>query len=120
MGALERVKAQLVIVTGLLVLYFVFKSVYLLYASVAIGVISLMIPAVGNAIVSLWFKIAEVLGKINGAIILSVVFWVFLFPIALLYRLNRKNPMSVKKESNPSLYHERNHVYSKEDLEHTW
>ncbi|MFD2569925.1 hypothetical protein ACFSUS_04720 [Spirosoma soli] len=120
MSALERVKAQLVIVTGLLVLYFIFKSVYWLYAAVAVGVLSLMIPAIGNGIVWLWFKIAEVLGKINGAIILSVVFWVFLFPIALLYRMNKKNPMSVKKEGNSSLYHERNHIYSKEDLEHTW
>ncbi|WP_128543022.1 hypothetical protein [Larkinella soli] len=120
MSALDRVKAQLVIVTGLLVLYFIFKSVYWLYAAAAVGVLSLMIPAVGNGIVWVWFKIAEVLGTINGKIILTILFWVFLFPIALLYRLTAKNPMSVKRNNGASLYHERNHTYTKEDLEQTW
>ncbi|GAB3340331.1 hypothetical protein GCM10027299_53660 [Larkinella ripae] len=120
MSQLDRVKAQLVIVTGLVVLYFIFKSVYWLYAAAAIGVLSLAIPAVGNGIVWVWFKLAELLGAINGKIILTVLFWVFLFPIALLYRLTAKNPLSVKRTQDASLYHERNHLYTKEDLEQTW
>lgn len=120
MSQLERVKAQLVIVTGLVVLYFIFKSVYWLYAAAAVGLLSLFIPAVGNGIVWLWFKLAEVLGAINGKIILTVVFWVFLLPIALLYRLSAKNPLSIRRSKEASLYHERNHLYTKEDLEQTW
>lgn len=119
MSALERVKAQLVIVTGLLIIYFFTKSVYWLYAAAVIGVLSLAIPAVGNGIVWLWFKLAEVLGKINGTIILTILFWVFLFPIALLYRVFSKNPLSLKNDT-ASLYHDRNHTYTKEDLENMW
>ena len=118
--ALDRVKAQLVIVTGLLVIYLISKSIYVLYAAVAVGVLSLAIPAVGNAIVWLWYKIAEVLGRINGTIILTVLFWVFLLPIALLYRLNNKNSLSLKNQRGGSLYRERNHLFKKEDLEQTW
>ena len=33
-----------------------------------------------------WLKFAEVLGRINSFILLSVVFYVFLTPVALLYR----------------------------------
>ena len=120
MNSLDRVKAQLVIVTGLVVLYFIFKSVYWLYAAVAVGLLSVFIPVVGNGIVWVWFKIAEVLGIINSKIILTVLFWVFLFPLALLYRLSTKNPMSVKRTKATSLYHERNHTYTKDDLEQTW
>jgi hypothetical protein len=120
MSQLDRVKAQLVIVTGLIILYFVFKSVYWLYAATAVGLLSVFVPVAGNGIVWVWFKLAEVLGNINGKIILTVLFWVFLVPIAFLYRLTAKNPLSVKRTKTASLYHERNHTYTKEDLEHTW
>lgn len=120
MSQLDRVKAQLVIVTGLVVFYFIFKSVYWLYAAAAVGLLSVFVPVAGNGIVWVWFKIAELLGAINGKIILTILFWVFLFPIALLYRLSAKNPLSVKRTRETSLYHERNHTYTKEDLEQTW
>lgn len=120
MNVTEKVKAQLVIVTGLLVLYFVFKSPWLLYGAVGVGVLSLAIPVVGDFIVKIWFKLAEVLGNINGKIILSIMFFVFLWPIALLYRLTSKNPLAIKRTDDSSFYTERNHLYKKEDLEQTW
>lgn len=116
----DKVKAQLVIVTGLVVLYFVFKSPWWLYAAAAVGVLSLAIPVVGDLIVKAWFKLAEVLGNINGKIILSVLFFVFLWPIALLYRLMSKNPLAIKRTAESSFYTERNHQYTKDDLEQTW
>ena len=120
MDITEKVKAQLVIVTGLVVLYFVFKSPWFLYGAAAVGVLSLAIPAAGDLIVKAWFKLAEILGNINGKIILSVLFFVFLFPIALLYRMTTKNPLAIKRTDDASFYNERNHLYTKEDLEQTW
>ncbi|RRB15251.1 hypothetical protein EHT87_11965 [Larkinella knui] len=120
MNPIDRVKAQLVIVTGLVVFYVIFKSVYGLYAAAAVGLLSIFIPAAGNGIAWLWFKLAEILGIINRKIILTVLFWVVLVPIAYLYRLTAKNPLSIKRTRDASLYHERNHTYTKEDLEHTW
>ena len=120
MDSTEKIKAQLVIVTGLVVLYFVFKSPWFLYGAAAIGVLSLAVPVVGDLIVKGWFTIAEILGNINGKIILSILFFVFLFPIALLYRLTAKNPLALKRTNEQSFYNERNHLYTKEDLEDTW
>jgi hypothetical protein len=120
MAAEEKVKAQLVIVTGLLVMYFVFKSVYLLYAATAVGLISLAIPFLGDLLVKGWFKLAEVLGMINGRILLSLIFFVVLFPIALLYRMGRKNPLSLKREPGESAFATRNHLYTAKDLENVW
>ena len=120
MDVSEKVKAQLVIVTGLVVLYFVFKSPWWLYAAAAVGLLSIVIPAVGDLIVKAWFKVAEILGNINGKIILSVMFFVFLWPIAMLYRLTTKNPLAIKRTDDSSFYTERNHQYTKDDLEQTW
>jgi hypothetical protein len=118
----EKVKAQLVIVTGLVVLYFLFKSqyVYFLFAAAGIGVISLAIPVAGNFIVKIWYKMAEVLGAINGRILLSLVFFLILLPFALLARLGKKNPLALKREAKDSVFVERNHKYSAKDLEHVW
>ena len=117
---LDRVKALLTMVTGFVVLYFIFDQEWLLYLAGGVGVLSLMIPAAGKGIVWLWFKIALVLGWINSRILLSIVFYVFLFPIALLFKLSSKNPLQLKKDAETSLWHERRHTYEAKDLDNIW
>ena len=122
----EKAKAQLVIVTGLVILYFIFRNsihfnaVYLLYAAAIIGILCIAFTSVGDLIVKGWYKLAEGLGWINSRIILSILFYVFLFPIALLYRLSTKNPMGLKKTESKSVFVERNHTYTPKDLEQIW
>lgn len=116
----EKIKAQLVIVTGLVVLYFIFKSNYFLIAAAVVGVISLAIPVAGDLIVKGWYKIAEILGAINGKILLSVVFYIVLFPVALISKIGKKNQLGLKKESEGSVFHTRNHKYTSKDLEQVW
>ncbi|ACT94024.1 SxtJ family membrane protein [Dyadobacter fermentans] len=120
MSESDKVKAQLVIVTGLVVLYFIFKSEYFLIAAAVIGVLSIAIPVFGDLIVKLWYKLAEVLGAINGKILLSAVFFIVLFPVAAIARLTKKNPLHLKKEDTDTVFTERNHKYSAKDLEQVW
>ena len=122
MSEAEKSKAQLVIVTGLVVFSFIFKSasVYLLYAAGIIGVLCIFLPVFGDLLVKVWFKIAEGLGWFNSRVILTVLFYVFLWPIAMLYRLSTKNPMGVKRPDTKSMYMERNHTYTPKDLENIW
>ena len=118
----EQSKAQLVIVTGLVVLYFIFKSryPYFLMAAAAVGVISIAIPVAGDLIVKGWYKLAEVLGAINGRILLSAVFFLILVPVAILAKVGKKNPLGLKRESGKSVFVDRNHKYSAKDLEQVW
>lgn len=113
----------LVIVVGLVLFYFLFKnksySHYFLVTALSIGLIQLIVPRIGALIVKLWFKIAEVLGWINTRILLSLVFYFILFPISIMYRLSTKNSLQKKKPSG-SVFIERNHLFTKEDLENTW
>jgi len=122
MSESEKSKAQLVIVTGLVVLYFIFKAryPYLLMAAAVIGVLSIAIPAAGDLIVKGWYKIAEVMGAINGKILLSIVFFIVLVPVAILSKLGKKNPLALKRESKKSVFMERNHKYTAKDLEQVW
>ncbi len=116
---IDKLKALLVIVLGLSILFLVFKLPLLLYIAIGIGVISLMIPIVGDGIVWAWFKLAEVLGWINSKILLSVLFFVFLTPLAWLARMRKNRPIQLK-QSEKTMYVERNHQFTKDDLENTW
>jgi hypothetical protein len=122
MSESEKTKAQLVIVTGLVVLYFIFSSKYpyFLIGAAVIGVISIAIPAAGDLIVKGWYKIAEVLGAINGRILLSAVFFIILVPVALMARMGMKNPLTLRRESKKSVFVDRNHKYTSKDLEQVW
>lgn len=116
----DKVKAQLVIVTGLVVLYFIFKSEYFLIAAAVVGVVSIAIPVVGDGIVKVWYKLAEILGAINGRILLSIVFFLVLLPVAILARIGKKNALNLKNEKGTSVFLDRNHKYAPKDLEHVW
>lgn len=120
MSESDKIKAQLVIVTGLVVLYFIFESQYFLIAAAVVGVLSIFIPVAGDLIVKGWYKLAEVLGAINGKILLSVVFFVILFPVAIFAKLGKKNPLGLKREDGDSVFVDRNHKYSSKDLENVW
>ena len=119
---LEVYKANLAITTGLLVLYVVVSpSRYLLYASTAVGVITILWPALAQWISRGWNKLAEGLGYVNSRILLTGLFFGFLLPVALLYRLFNRNIFARHSgRTDESMYRKRNHRYSVKDLENTW
>lgn len=112
-------KTILVIVAGLLLLSFIFDAPLMVAIATTVGVASLVSNHLANAIVWFWEKLAQVLGFINTRILLSVLFYLFLFPIAMLSRLFSKDPMQLK---NPkaSVFVTRNHTYTSKDLENMW
>lgn len=66
-----------------------------------------------------WFGFANMLGTIMSKILLSVVFFVIVMPIALLRRLLGKDTLLLKefKKSNESVMKTRNQTYVAADLE---
>jgi hypothetical protein len=118
-------KVILVMVVGFLLIasYLHFRTEYDTAAlvffslSLGVGVLSFFIE---SAIVWLWGKFALALGWINTRILLSVVFYVFLTPFGILSRLFSKNSSLKLKKDAKSTFVERNHTYTKKDLENIW
>ena len=110
----------LTIVVGLLVFYFIFKIQGLLIAALVVGVLGVLSNFVAEKIAWLWLKFAEILGRINSTVLLSLIFFIFLTPIALLMRIFKKDDALKLKKPAASAYDERNHTYVKKDLENTW
>jgi len=116
----DRFKTILVIVTGLLALSWIFQSPLLSKIALAVGLVSVFIPAAARGIEWLWLKLALGLGWVNSRILLTIVYFVVLMPIAWISKLFTKDPLSLRRNSSTTLYTTRDHLYTKKDLENIW
>jgi len=105
-----------VIAIGFAVLYFLFHKNWLLIP-IAVCLVGFLLAPLGDFIHLTWMQLAKVLGYINSRILLSVIFFVFLTPIALLMRLLGKTQFVKKPRIQQSLFVTRNHLYKSQDLQ---
>jgi hypothetical protein len=121
----KSIRVQQLETLGVLALFFLVLNVIshrpvFVYAALVLLVIGLFIKPLAAKISKGWLKFAEVIGTFNSKLILSLTFYLFLTPIAFLFRIFTKNPLMLKTENAASFYTERNHTYSGADLEKMW
>jgi hypothetical protein len=101
------------------ILFLIYGNNYFLAASLGFGCIGLFIPRLSRVIHRCWMFIGEKIGYVMNRVILSIVFFIFLLPVALLSKLFRKSSFT-KKPNAQSHFVVRNHTYSAADLEDPW
>lgn len=111
----ETPKTQLVIVVGLLVVAAIIQSETPVYIALVVGLISLIFKSAGDWIVWGWYKLAELLSRVVNPIVLGVLYFIFITPIALLFRTFGNDPLSLKRPKG-SLWEVRDKKFGKEDL----
>ena len=67
-----------------------------------------------------WLQFSHFIGTVNTKIILTLIFFLILTPIAFLYRLFYGDPLKIKHKTNDSTWHHRDHTYNKSDLDKAW
>ncbi len=112
-------KTMLTISMGFLALYLVFIWKWALAVSIIIGVIGITSSFLSKRIEWVWLKLAEVLSLIVPKIVLTLAFFLFLFPIALLYRIFNKDPLMLSRKYD-SYFLEVKRDYDKKSFEKTW
>jgi len=117
----KNLETCLVISTGLTIAWFFYPIQWLLIVAISIGIIGAFFNPIASWIHWAWYKIAELMGSIMAPMILSLVFFVFLFPIALLYRLiNGDGLQLTKKGKQESYWTIRKHAFVAKDLRDMW
>ena len=106
-------ESLLVIVVGFCIIQYFTNWLYVKEVALLIGVIGILSFFWGKKIATTWLKMAEILGQISSRILLSVVFFLFLTPLALLYRI-------FSKKTKDQDWIKRNHQFSKEEFEKVW
>ena len=111
---------MLTITVGFLILFLISNSRLPLWIALITGVSGLVSLKLAILIDRAWMWIAKILGYIMPNILLSLIFFLFLFPISLLQKLfSKKDPLQIRgKRDSTFLY--RTREFSKESFEKPW
>ena len=113
-------KTVLTIVIGFLVIYLIGHFNWALWVAIVLGVLGLISSYLALKIQETWMGLSTILSYIIPPILLSVVFFIILFPVALLSRLfGEKDPLQLKK-TDATLFKTVDRTYSKDTFEKTW
>lgn len=118
-------EALLVIMTALLVLYLIGwishgagKPVFL-YLAGGVGISGIFLRPFGRIIALAWYKLAELLNWIMSRILLTIVYVLMLVPVAFLSRISKKDRLRLRRR-NDSMWLQREHRYTGDDLDKLW
>lgn len=118
----QTLETVLVIAAGLLVVYFFAGYHYIPFIVFALIVIGVFVKPVANLIAEYWMKLAHILGTISSTVLLSLVFFLVLTPVAWFNKRISKDSMALKRnKTRTTMYFNRNaHLYSRKDFENPW
>jgi hypothetical protein len=97
------------------------RSGFLVAAALLLAA-GLFVKPAGALIARAWLKFAHVLGAVNSRILLAVIFYLVLTPIAVLARLTRGDFLLLKKRTGAdrSYWQVRDRAYTAEDIGKLW
>lgn len=116
----RKYQTLLVIITGLLVFWYLKKLEVLLYISLGIGLTGIFIPPFATALDWFWYKLAKVMGAVMSRVILAVFFFCILTPLALLKKVFGKKDGLQIKSGGTSTWKDRIHLFKPADIENPW
>jgi len=89
-------------------------------AAVGLLVANMIVPRIYFYPARLWFALSLALGTVMSKLILSLIFFLVLTPLALLRKALGHDPMGLKewKKGKGSVFVVRNHAYAAQDIEH--
>ncbi len=115
-NSIEYYKALLGPVLGTILLSFILKKHWICLISFGVGFIGLAFPSLGIYLIRFLEKIKTIIGKTINAILLGIVFYLLLTPLATLQKI-----FSKQKPINPRSYFiDRNKTFEPSDFEKPW
>lgn len=109
----------LVLILGFCGLHMLFKGKVFLIIALTVLLLSAFSPRMAVAIDKGWLWIGRKIGAVNGTILLFVIYYLLLVPIALLSRITGKDELRLKAPER-SNFIEQKHSYSADDLKNPW
>lgn len=116
----RHLETALVITTGMLVLYFVWGVVAFLWVALGVATVGAFVPVLAQSLHMGWTLFGKALAWVNSFLILGLMFYVVLTPMALLRRLLAKDVLQRRRSKGESYFHTREHTYGSKDLENLW
>lgn len=116
----DPTKTVLTISVGFIVVYLITKWNWTISVALVVGLIGIFSTYGSKLIDFLWLKLTWLLSLIVPNILLGAIFFLFLFPIAILSRLFGKNdPLNLKNKAD-STFRNSNKQFEKVSFEKSW
>ena len=90
----------------------------LLPLAILLLLVTMTVPALFKPLARLWFGFSHVLGTAMSKVMLTLVFFLVLTPIAFFRRISGKDALRLKKwkAGNESVFRVRDHTFTAEDI----
>lgn len=118
---IETYKTINVLAVALLIAFLFSRENIFLFLAVILLVNNIIFIEANRVIADYWLAFAKVVGNINSKIILTIIFFLFLTPIAFLYRIfNREQVANFKVNNRESYFEDVSKEFGKEDFLKQW
>lgn len=117
---LESKETLIVLITACLAMNYFFKNQNWFFAALALGLIGVFSDYISNKIHFFWMSLANILSKISTSILLFLLFFIILTPLAFLRKKFKPFNFLLKNNQLKTTFIEINKTYSKSDLEKMW
>lgn len=116
----EPYKIILSICIGFLIIFLIGKWNVFLWIAIGVGVLGLTSSYLRHIIIKLWFKLSWMLSLIIPNILLSIIYYLFLTPIAILYSFFGKNDPLMLSNKNSTTFKDIEKEYTAENFNNPW
>ena len=113
-------KTVLTITVGFIIIYLVSDYKWALWVSACIGTLGLISSFLRRKIEWVWFKLAWLLSLIGPNIILTIVFYLILSPIALLRRAVSKTQRFKLKNTDTTFFQSIHKTFDTKSFTNPW
>ena len=118
-GVNEARDTGLAVILILLIIEFIKRPHLLTIVAMGVLVLTMTWPALFKPLARIWFGFSHILGNVVSRVLLTVVFFVIVTPVGLIRQASGADPMksSLWKKDLESVLVDRNHLFTKEDIE---
>lgn len=113
-------KTVLTITTALLIVYLFSGWLWTIWTGVILGVAAVFSKTASGLIHAGWMKFAYLLSLIIPNVLLTLIFYLILFPLALISKVFSKEPALKLQNNSDTMFTERVKKFTKEDFEKPW
>ena len=116
----DTTKTVLLLALSGVVFYFIYRQDWILHVALVVGILGLISDKLSFYIDFFWRKLGWLLGLVVPKVILSIVFFIFLTPLAILSRIfGPKDPLTLTYKGD-SLFKVVDKKFHKSHFEKMW
>ncbi|MFO7790888.1 MAG: hypothetical protein R6V32_09970 [Bacteroidales bacterium] len=116
----SALKTVLVITVGFVIIYMICECMWALWIAVAVGFSGMVSKFMAFHIDFLWMQLARLLNLVIPNLLLAVVYFILLVPVALLSRLFTKKDQLHLRNKPGSLFENRDKTFTPSSFEKPW